>query len=101
MAALDPRAPFSVVALTPPPGELQNLSAVVLETVRAINGDLVAASSNQVLIYLHGTGRKHAPCFVDRLRERWQQVGHGEPIVDIVAYPADQDRIRTLLGAVA
>jgi len=26
-------------------------------------------------------------------------VGQGEPIVDIVAYPADQDRIRTLLGA--
>jgi circadian clock protein KaiC len=101
MVALDPRAPFSVVALTPPPGELQNLTGVVLETVRAINGDLVAVSSNQVLIYLHGTGRKHAPCFVDRLRERWQQVGHGEPIVDIVAYPADQDRIRSLLGAVA
>ena len=99
MASLDPRAPFSVVALTPPPGELQNLSKVVMETVRAVNGDLVATTSSQVFIYLHGTGRKHAPFFVDRLRERWQQVGHGEPIVDIVAYPTDQDRIRAILGA--
>lgn len=101
MAAIDARAPFSVVALTPPPGELQSLAKVVLETVRAVNGDLVATTSSQIFIYLHGTGRKHAPCFVDRLRDRWQQVGHGEPIVEIVAYPTDQDRIRTLLGAVA
>lgn len=95
----DPRAPFSVVALTPPPGELPSLTSVSMDTVRAVNGDLVAVANNQVLIYLHGTGRKHAPCFVDRLRDRWQQVGHGEPIVDIVAYPGDQDRIRSLLGA--
>ena len=92
---------FSLVALTTPPGELEKVGDVVLRTVRAVNGDLVAVANNQVLIYLHATGRKHAPYFVQRLRNTWQNVGQGELIVDILGYPGDQERIRTLLNSLA
>lgn len=95
----DPRVFFAVIAVTAPPGQLEAFSAVAIETIRAINGDLVAVAKNQVLIYLHGTGRKHAPLFVQRLRDNWEQAGHGELIVDILAYPADQVRLRTLLDS--
>ena len=95
----DSRSMFSIVALTTPPGELERVSDVVLRTVRAVNGDLVAVASNQVFIYLHATGRKHAPYFVQRLRDTWQNVGHGELIVDVLGYPGDQERIRTLLNS--
>lgn len=101
VTALDPLAFFSVLVVTAPPGELTNLAAVTLRTVRAVNGDLVGAVNNQVLIYLHGTGRKHAPCFADRLRDNWQNEGQGELIVDYVAYPTDQERLRTLLTSIA
>ena len=101
VTALDPLAFFSVLVVTAPPGEITNLSAVTLRTVRAVNGDLVAAVNNQVLIYLHGTGRKHAPCFADRLRDNWQNEGQGELIIDYLAYPNDQERLRTLLDSVA
>ena len=100
VTALDPLAFFSVLVVTSPPGELTNLSAVTLRTVRAVNGDLVAAVNNQVLIYLHGTGRKHAPRFADRLRDTWQNEGQGELIIDYLAYPNDQERLRTLLNSV-
>ena len=101
VTALDPLAFFSVLVITAPPGELSNLAAVTLRTVRAVNGDLVGAVHNQVLIYLHGTGRKHAPCFADRLRDTWQNEGQGELIIDFLAYPNDQERLRTLLNSVA
>jgi circadian clock protein KaiC len=97
----DSRSMFSIVALTTPPGELDKVGDVVLRTVRAVNGDLVAVANNQVLIYLHATGRKHAPYFVQRLRDTWQNVGQGELIVDILGYPGDQERIRTLLNSLA
>jgi hypothetical protein len=97
--AADPRSMFSLVALTAPPNELDKVGVVVLETVRAVNGDLVAVANNQVFIYLHATGRKHAPYFVQRLRDTWQNFGQGELIVDILAYPGDQERIRTLLNS--
>ena len=97
----DSRSAFSIVALTTPPGELDRVGDVVLRTVRAVNGDLVAVANNQVLIYLHATGRKHAPYFVQRLRDTWQNVGHGELIVDILGYPGDQERIRTLLNSLS
>ena len=90
---------FSIVAVTTPPGDLDKVGGVVLRTVRAVNGDLVAVANKQVLIYLHATGRKHAPYFVQRLRDTWQNVGHGELIVDILGYPGDQERIRTLLNS--
>ncbi len=97
----DSRSMFSLVALTTPPGELEKVGDVVLRTVRAVNGDLVAVANNQVLIYLHATGRKHAPYFVQRLRDTWQNIGQGELIVDILGYPGDQERIRTLLTSLA
>jgi KaiC/GvpD/RAD55 family RecA-like ATPase len=97
--AKDPRVFFAVIAVTAPPGQLEAFAGVALETIRAINGDLVAKSANQVLIYLHGTGRKHAPLFVQRLRDNWEQAGQGELIVDVLAYPADQVRLRTLLDS--
>lgn len=97
--ARDPNVFFAVTAVTAPPGQLEAFSVVALKTVRAVNGDLVGVAGNQVLIYLHGTGRKHAPHFVQRLRDNWEQVGHGELIVDIMAYPADQVRLRNLLDA--
>jgi KaiC/GvpD/RAD55 family RecA-like ATPase len=97
--ARDPHVFFCVAAITAPPGQLEPFSEVALKTVRAVNGDLVAVTGNQVLIYLHGTGRKHAPHFVQRLRDNWEQAGHGELIVDIMAYPADQVRLRTLLDS--
>jgi KaiC/GvpD/RAD55 family RecA-like ATPase len=100
VTALDPLAFFSVLVITAPPGELTNLAAVTLRTVRAVNGDLVGAVNNQVLIYLHGTGRKHAPCFADRLRDTWQNEGQGELIIDYVAYPTDQERLRSLLSSI-
>ena len=99
--AADSRSMFSIVALTTPPGELERVGDVVLRTVRAVNGDLVAVANNQVFIYLHATGRKHAPYFVQRLRDTWQNVGHGELIVDVLGYPGDQERIRTLLNSLA
>jgi KaiC/GvpD/RAD55 family RecA-like ATPase len=94
----DPRALFAIVAITPPPGLLGPLAGVSLRTVRAVNGDLVAATENQVLIYLHGTGRKHARYFVERLTENWKNAGAGELVVDVLGYPSDHDRIRTLLS---
>ena len=99
VTAMDPAAFFCVLVITAPPGELSNLAAVTLRTVRAVNGDLVGAVNNQVLIYLHGTGRKHAPCFADRLRDNWQNEGRGELIIDYLAYPMDQERLRTVLGS--
>jgi hypothetical protein len=96
----DPRAVFVLAVVTPPPGKLAALSNVSLQTVRAVNGDLVALTSNQVLIHLHATGRKHAPYFIDRLRENWKNAGSGELIVDVLAYPADQDRLRNLLNSI-
>jgi len=95
----DPRALFALVAITPPPGLLGPLGGVSLRTVRAVNGDLVAVTESQVLIYLHGTGRKHARYFVERLRENWKNAGAGELVVDVLGYPADHDRIRMLLNA--
>jgi hypothetical protein len=97
--ARDPHVFFAVAAVTAPPGQLEAFSIVALKTVRAVNGDLVGVAGNQVLIYLHGTGRKHAPHFVQRMRDNWEQVGHGELIVDIIAYPTDQVRLRTLLDS--
>jgi len=94
----DPRALFALVAITPPPGLLGPLGGVSLRTVRAVNGDLVAVTESQVLIYLHGTGRKHARYFVERLRENWKNAGAGELVVDVLGYPADHDRIRMLLN---
>ena len=96
----DPRAVFVLAVVTPPPGKLAALSTVSLQTVRAVNGDLVALTSNQVLIHLHATGRKHAPYFIDRLRENWKNAGSGELIIDVLAYPADQDRLRNLLNSI-
>jgi len=96
--ARDPRAYFSVVVVTPPPGQLEPFSVVALHTVRAVNGDLVGVANGQLLVYLHATGRKHAPYFIERLRDNWQQAGRGELIVDVLAYPPDQDRLRTLLA---
>jgi KaiC/GvpD/RAD55 family RecA-like ATPase len=101
VTALDPVAFFSVLVVTAPPGELTNLATVTLRTVRAVNGDLVAAANNQVLIYLHGTGRKHAPNFAERLRGNWENEGRGELIIDYVAYPNDQERLRSLLNSIA
>jgi circadian clock protein KaiC len=97
--ARDPHVFFCVAAITAPPGQLEPFSVVALKTVRAVNGDLVAVAGNQVLIYLHGTGRKHAPHFIQRLRDNWEQAGHGELIVDIMAYPGDQVRLRTVLDS--
>lgn len=94
----DPRALFAIVAITPPPGLIGPLAGVSLRTVRAVNGDLVAVTENQVLIYLHGTGRKHARYFVERLTENWKNAGAGELVVDVLGYPADHDRIRMLLS---
>ena len=99
VTAMDPLAFFCVLVITAPPGELTNLATVTLRTVRAVNGDLVGVVDNQVLIYLHGTGRKHAPCFADRLRDNWQNEGRGELIIDYLAYPTDQERLRTVLGS--
>jgi hypothetical protein len=96
----DPRAVFVLAVVTPPPGKLAALSTVSLQTVRAVNGDLVGLTSNQVLIHLHATGRKHAPYFIDRLRENWKNAGSGELIIDVLAYPADQDRLRNLLNSI-
>ena len=100
VTANDPRAVFVLAAVTPPPGKLAQLSTVSLQTVRAVNGDLVAQTNNQVLIHLHSTGRKHAPYFIDRLRENWKNAGSGELIIDVLAYPADQDRLRNLLNSI-
>jgi hypothetical protein len=98
--AKDPRAVFVLAVITPPPGQLASLSSVTLNTVRAVNGDLVALTNNQVFIHLHATGRRHAPYFIDRLRENWKNAGSGELIINILAYPADQDRLRTLLDTI-
>jgi len=89
---------FTLVTLTPPAGShLRPLCDLALRSMRIDGGDLAGIADDSVLLYLHSSRRKDIAPFVERLREEWRRMGNGELTSDVVAYPTDEARIRTLV----
>jgi KaiC/GvpD/RAD55 family RecA-like ATPase/DNA-binding NarL/FixJ family response regulator len=95
------RAPFfTLVRLRLPHGDKsapQELAAAVMRALRLEGGDLAGVLDDGVAIYLHSARRKDVAPFVERVREEWLRSGGGELEVDLAAYPAEEDRIQSLL----
>jgi hypothetical protein len=67
----------TVVRLTPRNGDPSDLSAVAMRTARIGCGDLIALTADSVAVYLHGTRRRDAIFFSDRVRAQWAKDGLG------------------------
>ena len=92
------RAPFfTLVTLRPPQGGLDPVVDLALRNVRIEGGDLVGVDGDHVAVYLHSARRKDVVPFVDRLRQDALQAGLGDLAVETAAYPADADRVQSLM----
>ena len=90
---------FTLVLLRPDaPSQLDRLASVVLDALRVDGGDLAGALDGAVAIYLHAARRKDVAPFVERIRERWHQLGEGEIAVDVASYPVKKERVIGLLA---
>jgi hypothetical protein len=77
---------------------LNRLASVVLEVLRVDGGDLAGTLDGTVAVYLHAARRKDVSPFVERVRERWHQLGEGEIVADIASYPVKKERVIGLLA---
>ena len=92
------RAPFfTLVTLRPPQGGLDPVVDLALRNVRIEGGDLVGIDGDHVAVYLHSARRKDVVPFVERLRQDALQAGFGDLAVETAAYPADADRVQSLM----
>jgi KaiC/GvpD/RAD55 family RecA-like ATPase len=90
---------FTLVLLRPDaPSRLNRLASVVLEVLRVDGGDLAGTLDGTVAVYLHAARRKDVSPFVERVRERWHQLGEGEIVADIASYPVKKERVIGLLA---
>ena len=90
---------FTLVLLRPDaPSRSERLASVVLDALRVDGGDLAGALEGQVAVYLHAARRKDVAPFVERIRDRWHQLGEGEIAVDVASYPVKKERVIGLLA---
>lgn len=74
---------------------------ILIEQVRADEGDLVTADTNRCAVLLQGAREGQLATFLERLRARLsERAGTGglEPTIAVLSHPADAARIRALLG---
>jgi hypothetical protein len=89
--------PFTVLILRPTvPDATLGLAEVVLSELRAGSGDLAGCLESAVGVALHG-GREGAHRFLDRVCDRWHQLGGGELLVEMAEYPLEEQRAVGLL----
>ncbi|HEX2781736.1 MAG TPA: ATPase domain-containing protein [Gemmatimonadaceae bacterium] len=89
---------FTIVTVRVAHGEAADLSRLALHTMRVEGGDLVGVDGDEVSVYLHSARRKDITPFIERLREEWRHNGHGELEIDALSYPADEQRVQSMLG---
>jgi KaiC/GvpD/RAD55 family RecA-like ATPase len=80
--AAAPGVPRTVVHLKPRNGDVRDIAALAMRTMRITGGDLAAISDGGVLVYLHGTRRRDAVFFTDRVRAQWAKQGQGALSID-------------------
>ena len=90
---------FTLVLLRPEaPSQLNRLASAVLEALRVDGGDLAGTLDDSIAVYLHAARRKDVAPFVERIRERWHQLGEGEIAADVASYPVKKERVIGLLA---
>lgn len=92
---------FTIVRARVPNEDARALSEVAIRTMRVDGGDLAGVDGPELTVYLHSARRKDVSPFVERLREEWRRIGHGEIEVDTLSYPADEQRVQELFGPAA
>ncbi len=93
------RAPFfTLVTLRAPQRGLDPVVDLALRNVRIEGGDLVGVDGDHVAVYLHSARRKDVVPFVERLRQDALKAGFGDLAVETAAYPADADRVQSLMN---
>lgn len=76
-----------------------DVERILLEQVRADEGDLVAADSDRCAVLLQGAREAQLVAFLDRLRARLAKGAGGtgrEPTIAVLSNPADAAKIRAL-----
>lgn len=74
---------------------------ILVDQVRADEGDMVATDTDRCAVLLQGAREGQLGAFLERLRARLsERVGSGgyEPSIAVLSHPADAARIRALLG---
>jgi hypothetical protein len=74
---------------------------MVLDIVRVESGDLVALDGTEVLAYLDSARPKDLASLKIRLREHALRLGYGEVEIEALGFPADENKVRVLIGAPA
>jgi len=77
-----------------------DVERLLVEQVRADEGDLVSADTDRCAVLLQGAREGQLAPFLARLRGRLRERANGqggEPSVAVLSHPADADRIRALL----
>jgi KaiC/GvpD/RAD55 family RecA-like ATPase/DNA-binding NarL/FixJ family response regulator len=94
------RAPFfSLIQLTPPNGDLAAVGDLALRTCRIDEGDLVGIHSGGIAVLADGARPKDLEGLAGRLREAWASLGKGELGLEIIGFPAQEERVLRLFGA--
>jgi KaiC/GvpD/RAD55 family RecA-like ATPase len=92
---------FTIFRIRPPKGEIAGLATMVLDIVRVESGDLVALDGTEVLAYLDSARPKDLASLKIRLREHALRLGYGEVEIEALGFPADENKVRALIGAPA
>ena len=92
---------FTMFTIKPERGDVSAFAKLVLKIVRVESGDLVAVDGRQVVAYLDSARPKDLNSLRNRLRDHALRLGFGDIEIDALAFPANEDAVRKLLGAPA
>jgi hypothetical protein len=92
---------FCILDVTAGSMPQETMERVLVEQVRADEGDLVSPDTDRCLVLLQGAREGQLRAFLDRLRARLEQSaapGEKAPTVGVLSHPADANRIQATLG---
>lgn len=94
------RAPFfSLVRVTPGSGDQAELGRIALQTSRVDDGDLVGVLGEDILILADAARPRDAGKLGDRIQKAWSALGQAPLAVEVIGYPAEEQRILEMVGA--
>jgi KaiC/GvpD/RAD55 family RecA-like ATPase len=94
---------YTVVLITPraePDGDhgmdgaLEDLTRIVLDSIRATDGDFAASIDGSVAVYLHEVNRHDASLFAERVLSEWAVRNRGSLSSEFFAHPSEGASLR-------
>ena len=92
---------FSVLRLSSPGGDVQALAGLMIRVLRVDSGDFAGLQGESVIAYLEGARPADLAGLLTRIDTMWAEQNGPPLLAETIGFPADGERLYSLLGITA